>query len=247
MNRIFFLLALIALCSCNPVRNRMFKTPKDYEFAQDSSKNLRGPYIIRPADKIILRIFSNDGFKLVDITTTNMSQTASDEGIEYVVEENGEAKMPVIGRVMLKGLSIKEAENFLQDKYSKYYKDPFVILRVVSRQALVFNGDGGKGTVIQLVNDQTSLFEALAMAGGLSDYSKAYKIRIIRGDLKNPQVFQADLSTIEGLKNSELSVYPNDIIYVDSGGGFTKRLTTEILPYISLLTSLLVLLALINN
>jgi polysaccharide export outer membrane protein len=225
----------------------MFKTPRDYPFAQDTSSIQQGPYIIQSDDKIDLHIFSNDGFKLIDITQSSISQTAYNEGLQYIVEENGEAKMPVIGRVTLKGLSIKEAENMLQEKYAKYYKDPFVLLRVTSRHALVFLGDGGRGVVVQLQNDHTSLFEALALAGGLSEYSKAFQIRIIRGDYKNPKVFKADISSMEGLKHSELQIYPNDIIYIDASQNFSRRLNSEFLPYISLLTSFLVLLAYINK
>ncbi len=243
MNKIFFLAALFALSSCSLVPNRMFKTPNDYTFARDTSTVPKGPYIIQSDDKIDLHIFSNDGFKLVDITQTTISQTANNEGIQYVVEQNGEVKLPVIGRINLKGLNIKDAENLLQEKYSKYYRDPFILLRVVSRRAYVFYSDGGKGIVIQLQNDHTTLFEALALAGGLTEYSKAFHIRIIRGDYKNPQVYRADISSIETLKTSELEIYPNDIIYIDSGGNISKRLTSSILPYLSLITSLLVLLA----
>ena len=247
MNKILFLAALLALSSCSIVPNRMFKTPKDYTFAVDTVQNLKSPYVIQVEDKIELHIFSNDGFKLVDLTQGNTGQTSNAEGVQFLVEENGEVKMPVIGQIVLKGLSIKEAENLLQDKYSKYYHDPFVIIKVVSRRAFVFHGDGGKGTMIQLQNDHTSLFEALALAGGLTNSSKAYHIRIIRGDYKNPQVFKADISSIEGLKNSELQIYPKDIIYVDSGGTISRRISGDVLPYLSLLTSLLVLIAYFRN
>jgi polysaccharide export outer membrane protein len=225
----------------------MLKTPKDFKFAQDTTVLEVKPYLIHENDWLEMHIFSNDGFRLVDVTSTNITSSASSEGITYLVEENGAVKLPVIGRVPLKGMSIKEAENFLQEKYSVYYKDPFVILRVVSRQAIVFMNDGGKGSVIHLENDHTTLFEALALAGGITDYSKANSIKIIRGNIKNPEVFMADVSTIEGLKNSTLQVYPNDIIYIDSGSNLRKRITTEIVPYISLLTSFLVLLAYFNK
>ena len=115
MNKIFFLAALFALSSCSLVPNRMFKTPNDYTFARDTSTVPKGPYIIQSDDKIDLHIFSNDGFKLVDITQTTISQTANNEGIQYVVEQNGEVKLPVIGRINLKGLNIKDAENLLQE------------------------------------------------------------------------------------------------------------------------------------
>jgi polysaccharide export outer membrane protein len=247
MNKFFFLAALLVISSCKLVPNRMFMTPPGYSFAKDSLQKSDTPYIIQSNDKFELHIFSNDGFKLVDITQSNISQTASSEGITYEVQFNGEAKLPVIGQIALKGLSIKEAELLLQEKYSKYYKDPFVLIRVVSRHALVFHGDGGKGSVVQLMNDHTSLFEALAMAGGLSDYSKSYKIRIIRGDYRNPQVYLADVSSLEGLKTSELEIYPNDIIYIDSGSNLRKRLTSELVPYLSIITSLLIFVAYINK
>jgi polysaccharide export outer membrane protein len=247
MNKIFFLAILIAFSSCRLVPNRMFKTPKDYAFAKDTVHTVPGPYIIQQEDKIELHIFSNDGFRLVDITQSNITAAANDEGILYIIEEDGEVKLPVIGRMKLKGLNIKEAENLLQEKYAKYYKDPFVLLRVVSRKALVFLSDGGRGTVVQLQNDHTSLFEALAAAGGITDYSKSYQIKIVRGDLKNPQVYLADISTVEGLRNSELEVYPNDIIYIDSGSNFRKRLTTEFLPYLSVFTSVMVAITYINK
>ena len=247
MKRLFFLAVILTLSSCSFVPNRMFITPKGYAFAMDTTTVPRGPYIIQSEDKIELHIFSNDGFKLIDITQSNISQTANNEGIQYNVEQNGDVKMPVIGRINLKGLNVKEAETLLQEKYSKYYRDPFVLIRIVSRRAYVFFSHGGRGTVIQLQNDRTSLFEALALAGGLSESSKAYKIRIVRGDFKNPQIYKADISSVNALRTSELEVYPNDIIYIDGSGNIARRLSTDVLPYLSLLTSLLVLLALIQK
>ena len=220
----------------------MFKTPKNFVYAKDTTASDQiTPYLIHANDWLEMHIFSNDGFRLVDVTSSNITSSASSEGIAYIVEENGEVKLPVIGRIMLKGVSTKDAENLLQEKYSFYYKDPFVVLRVVSRQAIVFQGDGGRGVLIPLKNDHTTLFEALALAGGLSDFSKANRIKIIRGDVKNPDVYFADVSTLEGLRNSTLQIYPNDIIYIDSGSNFRKRITSDFLPYVSVITTFLVL------
>jgi polysaccharide biosynthesis/export protein len=242
MNKIFLLSAILAISSCTLVPNRMFKPPKDYVYATDTSTSeLVTPYKIHANDWLEMHIFSNDGFRLVDVTPSNISSTTSTQEVYYIVEENGEVKLPVIGRVLLKGLSIKDGEDLLEDKYTFYYKDPFVILRVVNRQAIVFSSDGGKGTVIELKNDHTTLFEALALAGGVSEYSKSKSIKIIRGNPKNPEVYFADASTLEGLRNSTLQIYPNDIIYLDSGSNFRKRLINDFLPFMTVLTTLLVL------
>ena len=235
------------MSSCTLVPNRMFKTPKDYEFAKDTTQASTKPYYIQIDDHLDMQIFSNDGFKLIDVTASNISQGNNSENVTYNIDEKGEVKLPVIGRYYLKGLSIKEAEDQLQQQYSKYYKDPFVLIRITSRKAFVFQSDGGKGSVIQLVNDHTSLFEALALAGGISEYGKAYNIKIVRGDYKNPQVFHANISELSELLNSELQVYPNDIIYIDSGYNLGKRLTSDVLPYFTFLTTLLILTTYFSN
>jgi polysaccharide biosynthesis/export protein len=241
MKKLFLFIAIAAMSSCTLVPNRMFRTPKDYQFSKDTTDISKRPYYIQVDDRIEMHIFSNDGFKLVDVTASTISQNDYNENISYIVDEKGEVKLPVIGRFNLKGLNIKQAEDTLQHQYSKYYKDPFVILRVTSRRAYVFQSDGGKGTVIQLQNDHTSLFEALALAGGITEYGKSYQIKIVRGDLKNPQIYKADISSVEALVNSELQVYPNDIIYIDSGYNLGKRLTSDVLPYFTFLTTILIL------
>jgi polysaccharide export outer membrane protein len=75
----------------------------------------------------------------------------------------------------------------------------YVIIKVTNRRVFVFKGGGG--LVVNLNESPTSLIEVLAKSGGLDRTLKAYKIKIIRGDLKNPEVQLVDLSTIEGAKN----------------------------------------------
>jgi polysaccharide biosynthesis/export protein len=234
---------LLTLSGClSP--NRMFRTADDYSFAKDSM-NEKIVYLIQPDDQIELHITSNDGFKLVDITGTTNPGPA--ESLYYTVEENGEARFPVIGRVMVAGLSIKSAEELLQEKYSKYYNSPFVLLRIINRNAIVFLGDGGKGTLVTLTNDNTSLYQVLAQAGGISDFSKSYNIKILRGDPKNPKIYLADISNVEALRNSELRIFSKDIIYVDSGGAWRKKIATDVIPLLSLITSILVIISYTNR
>jgi polysaccharide export outer membrane protein len=247
MRKLLLFMAIAALSSCTIVPNRMFKTSKEYEYAVDSSDAARLPYIMQIEDRLEMNIYSNGGYRLVDVTTSAMGQANNEEDVPYYIDERGDVKLPVIGDFHIAGMSVKEAERKLEELYSKYYKDPFVLIKVTSRRAYVFQNDDGKGVVIQLVNDHTTLFEALALAGGLSEYSKAYSIKIVRGDPHNPKIFKVDLSTVEGLKTSELQVYPNDIIYIDSGYNLGKRLTSDILPYLTFITTLLILTTYFNN
>lgn len=229
----------------------MFKTPSKYQFATDSlNSNKPIVYIIQPGDKIEMHIYSNNGFKLVDLTqyekTMSADPNSGNSTLTYVVDIDSTAKFPVIGRVPVIGMSIREAETKLENLYSRYFNDPYVTVNITNRTALVFLNDQGRGTVVHLVNENTTLFEALALAGGIGELSKSYSIKILRGDPRNPEVFKADLSTVESLKNSQLRILSNDIIYIDAGSRFSKRISTDVVPLVSLVSAVILILNIKN-
>ena len=214
MRHLLYFVALTFLFSCKSLApNRMFITHDTFPMASDSI-NVTGSYTISPFDHLDLKIFSNDGFKLIDITGST-SSTIGTDNVEYVLNVNGDVKMPVIGMVNLKGLTVEQAERLLEGKYERYYNQPFVHLKVLNRFAIVFMGDG-KGQVVQLTHENTTLYEVLAMAGGITDFAKAYRIKIIRGDSKSPQIFQADVSTLHTIDSGNLKIMSNDIIHVEA-------------------------------
>ena len=119
-------------------------------------------------------------------------------------------------------MTLREAGLYLEEAYSEYLNNPMVRLQVMNKRVTIFpGGSGGSAKVINLVNNNTTLIEALALAGGIND-GKAYKIKLIRGDLKNPTIYQIDLSTVEGLKQADLVLQANDIIYVEPAKVLTQ-------------------------
>ena len=240
MKSTFYLLLISLLFSCKALApNRILVSKEPLPLATDSLTAV-GVYTIEPFDKLDLKIFSNDGFKLVDITSYSYTTGIADK-VDYIVNEAGEVKLPVIGYVNLKGLSIEQAERALEKKYERYFNQPFVNLKVTNRHVIVFMGDG-KGQVIPLLNENTTLFDVLAAAGGITDFAKAYKIQIIRGSNKNPQIFIADVSKIEGLKYGNIRMLSNDIVHVEAVPNYSGRIYQRFFPIIGLLTSALLIL-----
>ena len=90
-------------------------------------------------------------------------------------------------------------------------------------------------------NDNFTLIEALAKVGGISSFSKAYKIKLIRGDLNNPQVYVFNIRSLKNMKKSNFVLQSNDIIYVDARPKYASRILNEISPYIGLLTSIMLI------
>jgi polysaccharide biosynthesis/export protein len=89
--------------------------------------------------------------------------------------------------------------------------------------------------------ENTTLIEALAMAGGISQTGKSHKIKLIRGDTRSPQVLLIDLSTVEGMKQSNLMLQANDIIYVEPVPRLSQEVLAQITPIVGIITSLLLI------
>ena len=239
---------LLLISSCNINSSMMFRTPRDYPYVADQTIG-SVEYRIAPNDILGFSVYSNDGQKLVDLTTVSSSLTTTTGGstatgsarnfIQFTVEPDGYIKLPVIGKVKIKDQTVREAEKTLEQLYSTFYVKPFVTLNIVNRRVMVFPGTGGAGRVIEIRNENTTVIEALAQAGGVTQTGKARKIKLIRGDTRNPQVMLIDLSTIEGMKQSNLMLQANDIIYVEPAPRVSQEVLMQITPIVGIITSLL--------
>ncbi len=238
----------IGFWGCNPLNpSVMLKTHKKFVFDNiDSTSN--ADYRISPDDRITLRLLANKGFKLIDITSLNENQRAFGQTtVYYRVEADSTCNLPVIGFTKIAGLTIEECERFLEKKYAVIYKEPFAQVEVINRRVMVFPGQYGQATVITLRNENTSLMEGLAQAGGMAKFGKARNVKLIRGDINNPKVYEFDLSTIEGYKLADITLQANDIVYVEPVPNTLNETLKEVAPILSLLTSVLSLYLIITR
>lgn len=200
-------------------------------------------YRIQPNDFLSVRVYTNKGEALIDpngflqfgaaaggsssprpVTSAgspaSRSTSAGQSGTDYLVQADGRVRLPIINEVYVRGLTLLEADSVLKVRYDKYYVESFVRTAVTNNRVILLGASGGQ--VIPLNNDNMNLLEVLALAGGVDGTGGAGaryggrvdNIRIIRGDLKNPQVQFIDLSTLEGMRRGNLQVEPNDIIYI---------------------------------
>lgn len=244
MRKLLLLLLLtVTISSCNINPSVMFKVPSNYEYDVDQTIG-NVEYRVSTNDIVSMSVYTNDGFKLIDITTSAESVTSrlnnmnNNTTIQFLVEPDGMIKLPIIGKFKIAGMTIREAEKSLEAQYANFYNKPFVVVRVVNRRVTVFPGNGGSGRVVNMDNESTTLIEALALAGGITNTGKANKIKLIRGDLRNPKVILIDLSTIDGLKQGNLLLQANDIIYVEPVPRLSQEVLTQITPIVGIITSL---------
>jgi polysaccharide export outer membrane protein len=176
----------------------------------------------------------------------------------FLVQFDGTIKLPMVDYVKLSGLTLLQADSLLQTLYAKYYVDPFVSTRVTNNRVFVLGaigggiggggGGGGAGRVIILEDDNVSLLEIVATAGGIPQGGKSHNIKIIRDYMNHDPIVQVvDLSTIEGMKQASLNVEPNDVIYIEPNQRIFFEVLRDVTPVLSTFVSLVSTYLLITN
>ncbi|MFA9220022.1 MAG: polysaccharide biosynthesis/export family protein [Sediminibacterium sp.] len=249
MRTLFFIVGMAALMSsCSINKNIMFQTDTEYEFKKPDLDSTNKEYKLAPFDYITISLFTGDGAMILEYTTSGIERQPNYGGFDlyYILDKNGEVDLPVLGKTKLAGLSIPEAQIYLELKFINY-NDPFCLVRVLNRRVMVFTGDGSVGSVVPLANQNISVLEAIALAGGIRERGNASKVKIIRGKNGVNEVYRLNLSTIEGVESAKMIVQAGDIIYVEPVPQITNEFVKDIAPLVSLITSTMILLFVITK
>ena len=153
-------------------------------------------FLLGPGDLISIRVFLQS-----DYTAT------------VRIDSDGNVKLPYIGSVNLKGLSVREAQALIAGRLQSegFYKDPQVIIQVTD----TVNGSvmiTGEVHAIVPVSTERSLKDVLLTAGGLPP-NASHTVKIVRAGVPDPIVVElgTDLATS---KAANIAVRPHDIIQV---------------------------------
>lgn len=253
MNWIYKLLFLLLVTStmlfqsCGVNSNLMFKQAKGEEGNDSIPLRPSETYRISPDDKITFTLSTNNGSDIIEgVSGINEGTSRMEITTEYLVRRNGEVELPVLGIVTVGGLTVEECEDTLIGLFSFEYQEPFVQVKITNSRVIVFPGNGSDATVVKLTNSNTTLMEALALAGGITDRGKANTVKLMRKVDGVRQVYVIDLSTIEGLRYVDMIVQANDYIYVEPTPEIGKEIAQDVVPIVSLLSSAIVIFTAIN-
>ena len=219
---------------------------RDKAFVRQKVTEVEQNYRVRQNDYIEFQLFTNGGELLIDPNSELSRQlgkagTGSQGGgsgsgganaigsrPRFLVASNGDVLLPMVGIVKVESLTIRQVDSVLAQRYAIFYQNCFVLSRINNRRCFLFTASGGggsgsvfstpvQGKVIELLHEKMNLVEVLAQAGTIGVYSQMQRIRIIRGDLQKPEVHIVDLTHIYSMAEQEITVRPNDIIYVEPG------------------------------
>lgn len=216
-NYITLLLLIVVFFGSCSYRNssQILRYPKSFNtdtlktIAVNNPKNTYPEYKIRAFDLISVRNLQDPellGSRVGEIGTLKYN---------YKVSSDGFIILPVIGTIKVIGLNQDEAKSKIQELYAQsLFKDPIIELSINSLEVTLLGAFRAEGN-LQIDNDNTDLIDILGKSGGLSDDANIKKIRIIRGDRKNPELIVVNLSNINSLSDPKLKLQDGDIIIAE--------------------------------
>jgi len=252
---------VVFLCSCSYKQQQLLF--KERGTIEDTSRNTAATqgsgtsdYRIRSQDVLQIRNLQNIKY-IVDEAPSptaggSSGSMVTSQGQAYQVEGDGTVALPVIGRIKVAGLTRAEAMKLIEDDYRKsVLKDPIIELKITNLKVTLLGEVKGQGNY-PLLKDKTNLVEMIGAAGGLTDKADEKNIKIIRGNPKNPQITEVDLSKTSTLGDPKLILQNDDIIYIAQNKRAIKNdqlqnfnMTAQ--PLLLILNSALVIYALIHR
>jgi polysaccharide export outer membrane protein len=250
---IFTVVLTMMFASCVPQKKMIYLKDAQMaaanisqEYVNDRSVN----YKLQPGDNLYIRVLNTvderTATSLSGESTGVRTQLSSDASIylqSYTLDEEGCIEMPLTGKIELKNLTIDEAKARLQTELDKYVNQTTIIVKL-SNFNLTVLGEVTRPGMYKVYQSQINLFEAISLAGNMTNFAKNDEVRIIRQTDHGSEIVTVDMGQADILASPYYYLKPNDIIYVEpmkiKQWGFTAFPYSTVLSAVSLAVTLYV-------
>ena len=212
----------VLFASCVPQKKMLYL--KEAEMA---AENLSKEYVndrtvdykLQPGDALFIRFINNiDERSVASLSGETSSRYYSSEASiylqSYTLDEEGQIELPLLGKIQLKNLTIDQAKEKMQRELDKYINQTTVIVKL-SNFNLTLLGEVVKPGMYKVYQSQINLFEAVAMAGNMTNFAKKDEVKIIRQTNNGSEIITVDMGQADILSSPYYYLKPNDIVYVE--------------------------------
>lgn len=260
MRRILILpcLLLLLLGACSAPRKTIYFTENNGADTGSVTVTKVPESTIQPDDILAITVTSvssltldKDPVAIFREGGTTFSATAQQAGVGgaatapstgFLVDGDGYIDFPVVGRIQLAGMTIRQAKEILAQRLKKIVTDPVVEIRITNFKVSVL-GEVARPGFVLAPNHKITVLEALAAAGDIPISGRKDNILVIREENGVQQRGRLNLNDVSAFRNPYFYLKQNDIVYVEPNRvrrQQTNDFTQIYLPIVSsVLTSLL--------
>ncbi len=208
---------LVAVSSC--------VTPKEVNYLEDMMPGVNVPLnskfeaVISSYDQLrILVVGSGSEKELAEpFNPFGTVQNNVTNSVCYLVDVNGDIQFPILGNMHVQGLTRLQLQDTITNRLVSegYMNNPMVDVRFANFRVFVLGTSEG-GRVLEIPNERCTFLEALAMAGGLSQFTKRDRIAVIREVDGEMVTHYLDPRSAEVFNDPFFLLQQNDIIVTQS-------------------------------
>jgi polysaccharide export outer membrane protein len=247
------MLFAVAFASCVPQKKMLY-----LKEAQMAAENISKEYVndrtvdykLQPGDNLYIRFLNtidqNSAAALAGENSARnyMSSEASIYLQSYTLDEDGYIEMPLTGKINLKNMTVDQAKEKLQEEVSKFVNQTTLIVKL-SNFNLTILGEVSKPGMYKVYQSQINLFEAIALAGNMTNFAQKDNVKIVRQTNNGSEIITVDMGQADILSSPYYYLKPNDIIYIEplkiKQWGFTSFPYSTVISVVSLAVTLITL------
>lgn len=181
---------------------------------------LKNP-VIQPNDQLSIQVYSNtlnqEQIALYNAVNNGGTASASSSvtpNSGYLVTDDGYIFYPTIGKLYVKGLTNLQLKDTLEAKLKQVsVKDPSVVVRFLNFKVNVL-GEVQSPGVKTFTTQRTTILDALAVAGDLTQYGRRDSVLIIRDENGEVKHYNIDLRDANFINSPVFQLKQNDVVYV---------------------------------
>lgn len=213
---LFMAASLLLSSSCVSQRKVKLLQEKGKQPATQFENAKVNTYKVKAGDHLYIRVYS------VDPKTSKFFQTDFPYLMNstyqylntYVVDEFGFINFSFIDKLYVKGLSVVEVKDLIQKTLDEYFKETTVYVKLVNFQVAVLGEVSSPGN-FTIEQDQINIFQALGLAGGITEYGNFKEVKIVRQTQSGSLIETIDLTSNKILESPFYYLMPNDMIYIE--------------------------------
>ena len=238
-NKIKWAILTLVLAATSCVTPSKITYLKDMEYNTDYPAKPAPELRIRPEDQLSIQVFSSDPALAIPFNTGAM--TTEGLGVtraaSYIVDGTGYIDFPVLGRLHLEGMTLKEIQNDITNRIisSGYIKEPVVSVNLDNFTVTIIKY--GSTNRMNVSGRSINLLQAVAPAYG----EKIKDVEVIRMENGQRRAYSVNWQTKDIFDSPVFYLQQNDIVYVKpdrwSQSQFVTTVRTSITSILSLATS----------
>lgn len=177
-------------------------------------------YKLKPKDELYIQISSLDDAAATISSSSGMARSdisgLSPYGaslLAHTIDNEGYLELPVIGKILVKDKTVGQVTTLIKEALANVLNQPIVSVKLVNTYFTVLGEVRTPGHFVHS-EDKLSIFDALGMAGDITDYGNRRKIILVRNENGINMRKEVNLTKSDLLGSEYYYVRPGDIIYV---------------------------------